>query len=262
MIGVRRLAPAGQLGVIRPRWLLALAAAALMTAAAIWVLRCMGNKEPPADGMRWAAYVDQGAADGCGGSIVKQGWILTAAHCVSSISGNDKLHVYVGLREIKGGRHRKVTKEKIHIHPDYKQNQYQHYDVALIEVDFTLDNDAVAIMLASEPDERANGEKAYAAGWGCLPNCLGDEWLVYREVKVTSFSTCPMGVNHICTTPDVLAPGDSGSGLTSAVSGCARLLGVAREKQPDDFMRVSQFATWINQVIHDQDIKQTGCRPS
>lgn len=76
----------------------------------------------------------------CGGAYIRDGWVLTAAHCVVDEKGN--LFVTKGYR-VRLGAFRSFEPDgieyqikRIYRHPDYKQG-LRTFDIALIELDLT-----------------------------------------------------------------------------------------------------------------------------
>jgi secreted trypsin-like serine protease len=75
----------------------------------------------------------------CGGSILTESWIITAAHCVDGIQQESEVIVYAGSNLIFGGNHSR-TASQIIIHPDYTTTMK------------TLENDIALIRLSSPFD--------------------------------------------------------------------------------------------------------------
>jgi secreted trypsin-like serine protease len=59
----------------------------------------------------------------CGGSIIGQNSILTAAHCVDKVSNSSQLFVFVSLHDLSKITQTNISVLSIHIHPQYNQAQ-------------------------------------------------------------------------------------------------------------------------------------------
>ncbi|KAL5277216.1 hypothetical protein ACFFRR_002440 [Megaselia abdita] len=110
----------------------------------------------------YTAYND-GYFHNCGGSIIDEHWILTAAHCVDGYTP-DRLYVATGSNQWEKPR-RRYFADFIKMHPHYNIPDY-HNDIALIRVNETIvfDEYTQPVELGSEPLNE--GDELVLTGWG------------------------------------------------------------------------------------------------
>ncbi|XP_045520850.1 chymotrypsin-1-like, partial [Pieris brassicae] len=99
----------------------------------------------------------------CGGAIIADRWVLTAAHCLKNISPSDMV-ILAGTNSItKGGTRYKI--DRILIHPKYTLEPIKN-DIALLRTaeKITFTNKVKAIEVATEDPKP--GQKCKLAGWG------------------------------------------------------------------------------------------------
>ena len=124
----------------------------------------VGGTNVPANGYPFMASIQSGGAHFCGGSVIANTWVLTAAHCVPD--GNAAgLTVRVGSNNnTSGGTVINVTAVKVH--PNFDGT---YHDAALLQLQNAVPLTVTKIALSNSPANdnlEANGTPVVVAGWG------------------------------------------------------------------------------------------------
>lgn len=109
----------------------------------------------------------------CGGTLISERYVLTAAHCIISQSMGAPVRVRMGMTDLRTTDGEEVAIANITVHPEY-QRKNKRNDLALIELErgVTFTNSLHPACLYTKPD---NPKGLIVTGWGHLEtgNLLG-----------------------------------------------------------------------------------------
>ena len=168
--------------------------------------------DPPCPNCKYPFMVSlrYGGGHWCGGSLVRENWVITAAHCVEGVSQNS-LQVKIGLHNVNsttGAVTRNVS--DIIIHPQYSGWSLDN-DYALLELSSPVTT-FEPIQLITEDENDDEPVISTTMGWGATSSG-GWSSNVLMEVDVPIDESCGNIGNQV--TNNMVCAGDNNGGEDS-----------------------------------------------
>ena len=229
--------------------------------------KIIGGKNAKAP--EWMVSILRNGNMHCGGTLVHERWVLTAAHCVDVFSKSD-LSVCVGKSKLSKCKTRDMSDiSQVKFHQRFDgANLRGGYDIALLKLERRFPNRELS-PLARRRDEPATGDRVRALGWGVsdyssndpTPNRLQRVDLPYLSSEDCRSRWGTLDDTLVCIdskgdagqiAQQSVCSGDSGgpihfNGLQVGVTSFVSVNGDRRcsADAPNAFTRVSSFLSWV-----------------
>ncbi|XP_069550726.1 mast cell protease 1A-like [Brachyistius frenatus] len=224
--------------------------------------RIVGGRDAAPHSRPYMASLQIRGRHSCGGALVKEDFVVTAAHCAIPI----RYKVVLGADSLTGDKKTKQTFRAIRSipHPNYDGHKN---DIMLLQLDRRAKlTEAVQVISLKNGTLRSKSQ-CLTAGWGDIGdnNTLANR---LQEVNVTilSHGTCrmrwgkvPITRTMVCATAarffQGFCSGDSGGPLVcdGVAAGIVSFSGqrCGDPKTPDVYTRISSFSDWIRSVLNN-----------
>ncbi|CAH1396046.1 unnamed protein product [Nezara viridula] len=243
--------------------------------------RIVGGKDAANGEFPWIVSITRRGGHFCGGTVLNNRWVLTAAHCLCSgglVLGTGDLRILVGGHDLRLPPAKYVGVRNVLLHPSYSCSKYLN-DIALLELDEELSwSDAVRpACLPTNYQGSFSDSVAVVAGWGWTSEqtsasaggrtnilqkveltVLGNDrcraWYksMGKKVKIHDSQMCAgfeQGGKDSCWA-DSGGPLMVGEGQNTMVIGIVSTgIGCARPKLPGLYTRISDYVSWIDQTL-------------
>ncbi|XP_056629782.1 serine protease snake-like [Diorhabda sublineata] len=216
----------------------------------------------------------------CGGSLISENYVVTAAHCLSTKSLGPVQYVRLGTTTLQTET---LQSEDYNViqripYPSYVEGR-QYDDIALLRLDRSVEFSDYIAPICLHSSTVPDGVKLTATGWGrTTPTGNTTEELRKVELDIISFYVCqkaysvaskeelPYGIvenSQICAgssdgSKDT-CQGDSGGPLSLVREGRLYLVGItsfgigcAKPGIPGVYTRVSHYVPWLEQTVWGQ----------
>ncbi len=158
--------------------------------------RIVGGGFAPISDAPWQVFLEVGNFV-CGGAIISNDYVLTAAHCVEGVSASN-ITVYAGIDDLNDLNGNGIAVSSVLSNPNYNSTSLTA-DVSLIQLAGTLPSNAKPIQIVDASEQAdldnefaaAEDQNLYVSGWGeTFTNSSISRYLKRTYLDGVSDTTC------------------------------------------------------------------------
>lgn len=230
--------------------------------------RIIGGQAASMENWKFIVSINAGTISFCGGTLINENCIVTAAHCFTDKSKVTNLNVRAGSLNLHGSDGQQSNILSVAVYPQFDHKELLN-DIAVVRVETPIKISDSVNYISLRTDGTKSGEVCRSAGWGRMepmPNLFRGKketypsFLMEVELPVISYEECrnyypaeQMLPNVICTLAHDgkdACRGDSGgplicnntlAGITSWGAGCAQ------PNKPGVWTEAVHFKSWVTQ---------------
>ncbi|NP_001307362.1 trypsin domain-containing protein precursor [Danio rerio] len=218
--------------------------------------KIIGGHECQPHSQPWQARLDDGYGL-CGGSLIHESWVVSAAHCKSS-----SIIVHLGKHDlfVVEDTAQEIQAEKVISHPKYNNREHNN-DIMLIKLrePAVINNNVKPVPLPTNCSHA--GEQCLVSGWGVTGDSISST-LQCLELPILSKADCKSAYGRVITKKMFCAgfmdggkdscQGDSGGPVVcnGTLKGIVSFgIGCAEPGFPGVYVEVCRYINWINYII-------------
>ncbi|XP_027718877.1 serine protease 27-like [Vombatus ursinus] len=249
--------------------------------------RMVGGQNAQEGEWPWQVSIQRNGTHFCGGSLITDQWVMTAAHCFSNTSETFLYKVLLGAQQlVNPGPHAMYARVKrVESNPQY-QGMASSADVALVQLEapVTFTDHILPVCIPSPEVKFEAGMNCWVTGWGSpseQDNLPSPQILQKLAVPIIDRHKCNIlynkdsehGVLPKTIQDDMLCAGyaegkkdackgDSGGPLVCHIGDSWLQAGViswgegcARRNRPGVYIRVASHHAWLHRIIPELQFK-------